>query len=161
VRATPPPPFLNPSPFPLIYPSSLRYSVKAHKTMMNAMDGCGGANVGYGAPEIATAGRDGSVKICERSFTVLFLRKLRRRHQRAVERNIATVGNRERRGPTAARRARRQPRGAGRIRRQARAPFPPPSVFCNALAGTVGAWRLATRTMTKSVLWWRDTTTAT
>jgi hypothetical protein len=52
--------------------------------MMNAMDGCGGANVGYGAPEIATAGRDGSVKICEPSYTILFLRKLRRRHQRAV-----------------------------------------------------------------------------
>jgi len=44
-------------------PATALYSVKAHKTMMNAIDGCGGANIGYGAPEIATAGRDGAVKI--------------------------------------------------------------------------------------------------
>jgi hypothetical protein len=38
--------------------------------MMNAIDGCGGANIGYGAPEIATAGRDGAVKICTHSVLV-------------------------------------------------------------------------------------------
>lgn len=38
------------------------YSVKAHKEIINAIDGVGG-HVGEGAPEIATASRDGAVKI--------------------------------------------------------------------------------------------------
>jgi hypothetical protein len=39
------------------------YSVKAHKEIINAIDGVGGLGIGEGAPEIATASRDGSVKI--------------------------------------------------------------------------------------------------
>ena len=39
------------------------WHVKAHDTIINAMDGCGGLNVGYGAPEIATGSRDGCVRI--------------------------------------------------------------------------------------------------
>lgn len=35
------------------------YSVKAHDAIVNVMDGCGGVNIGYGAPEIVTASRDG------------------------------------------------------------------------------------------------------
>jgi hypothetical protein len=78
--------------------SSRRYSVKAHKTMMNAIDGCGGANVGYGAPELATAGRDGAVKICTRQL-------------HAVVHNCATFHTFLARGPAAERRACRQSRG--------------------------------------------------
>ncbi|RNA40957.1 WD repeat-containing 92 [Brachionus plicatilis] len=39
------------------------YSVKAHKEIINAIDGVGGLGIGEGAPEIVTASRDGSVKI--------------------------------------------------------------------------------------------------
>jgi WD40 repeat protein len=39
------------------------FSVKAHHGMINCIDGCGGLGIGYGAPEIATGGRDGAVKI--------------------------------------------------------------------------------------------------
>ncbi|CAE7941274.1 Wdr92, partial [Symbiodinium sp. KB8] len=39
------------------------YSVKAHKSLINQIDGCGGLGIGNGAPEIATCGRDGCVKI--------------------------------------------------------------------------------------------------
>ena len=35
------------------------YSVKAHREIINAIDGVGGLGIGEGAPEIATAGRDG------------------------------------------------------------------------------------------------------
>lgn len=38
------------------------YSVKGHKEIINAIDGVGGL-VGEGAPEIATASRDGAVKV--------------------------------------------------------------------------------------------------
>lgn len=39
------------------------YSVKAHKEIINAIDGVGGLGIGEGAPEIVTASRDGTVKI--------------------------------------------------------------------------------------------------
>ncbi|EAS01252.2 WD domain, G-beta repeat protein (macronuclear) [Tetrahymena thermophila SB210] len=39
------------------------YSVKAHNTLVNAIDGIGGLDIGYGAPEIVTAGRDGCVRV--------------------------------------------------------------------------------------------------
>lgn len=39
------------------------YSVKAHENIVNCIDGIGGQNIGYGAPEIATGGRDGCVRI--------------------------------------------------------------------------------------------------
>lgn len=39
------------------------YSVKAHESIVNCIDGCGGLGVGGGAPEIVTGGRDGCVKV--------------------------------------------------------------------------------------------------
>ncbi|RHY89876.1 hypothetical protein DYB37_001599 [Aphanomyces astaci] len=36
------------------------YSAQAHKSIINCIDGCGGLNIGYGAPELATGGRDGN-----------------------------------------------------------------------------------------------------
>jgi WD40 repeat protein len=40
------------------------YSVpKAHSSLINSIDGCGGLNIGSGAPEIVTGGRDGCVKV--------------------------------------------------------------------------------------------------
>jgi hypothetical protein len=35
------------------------YSVKAHTAIVNSIDGIGGLDIGYGAPEIVTGGRDG------------------------------------------------------------------------------------------------------
>ncbi|XP_057854144.2 dynein axonemal assembly factor 10 isoform X3 [Cryptomeria japonica] len=37
------------------------FHVKAHETIINAIDGCGGLGIGHGAPEIVTGGRDGRV----------------------------------------------------------------------------------------------------
>lgn len=37
------------------------YSVKAHDYIINAIDGCGGLNIGGGAPELVTGSRDGTV----------------------------------------------------------------------------------------------------
>jgi WD repeat-containing protein 92 len=37
--------------------------VKAHTSIVNAIDGVGGAHKGYGAPELVTAGRDGCVRV--------------------------------------------------------------------------------------------------
>lgn len=39
------------------------YSVQAHKQIVNAMDGCGGLNIGGGAPELVTCSRDGTVRV--------------------------------------------------------------------------------------------------
>jgi hypothetical protein len=39
------------------------FSVQAHNTLVNCLDGVGGLNIGGGAPELATAARDGKVKI--------------------------------------------------------------------------------------------------
>lgn len=39
------------------------YSVKAHDTIVNTIDGAGGGAAGYGAPELATASRDGCVRV--------------------------------------------------------------------------------------------------
>lgn len=39
------------------------YSANAHTSIINDIDGVGGLNVGKGAPELATCGRDGCVKI--------------------------------------------------------------------------------------------------
>jgi WD repeat-containing protein 92 len=36
---------------------------QAHKSIINAIDGCGGLEIGYGAPEICTGGRDGCVRL--------------------------------------------------------------------------------------------------
>mmetsp|Transcript_6576 Transcript_6576/g.11058 ORF Transcript_6576/g.11058 Transcript_6576/m.11058 type:complete len:357 (-) Transcript_6576:125-1195(-) len=39
------------------------FSQQAHVSIINAIDGCGGLDVGYGAPEIVTGGRDGCVRL--------------------------------------------------------------------------------------------------
>eukprot|EP01138_Halocafeteria_seosinensis_P000828 gb/GECG01000849.1/.p1 GENE.gb/GECG01000849.1/~~gb/GECG01000849.1/.p1 ORF type:complete len:363 (+),score=43.26 gb/GECG01000849.1/:1-1089(+) len=39
------------------------YNVKGHSGLINSIDGCGGLNVGSGAPELVTAGRDGCVRV--------------------------------------------------------------------------------------------------
>lgn len=39
------------------------YSVKAHKEIINTIDGVGGLGIGEGAPEIVTGSRDGTVKV--------------------------------------------------------------------------------------------------
>jgi hypothetical protein len=44
------------------------YSVKGHQEIINAIDGIGGLGIGEGAPEIATASRDG-IYIC---FSLIF-----------------------------------------------------------------------------------------
>ena len=36
---------------------------KAHDQIINCMDGCGGLEIGYGAPELVTGSRDGCVKL--------------------------------------------------------------------------------------------------
>lgn len=36
------------------------FSVAAHKSIINAIDGVGGLNIGNGAPEIVTGSRDGA-----------------------------------------------------------------------------------------------------
>ncbi|TRZ03452.1 hypothetical protein DNTS_026920, partial [Danionella cerebrum] len=42
-------------------PESPVYSVKAHKEIINAMDGVGGLGIGDGAPEIVSGSRDGNL----------------------------------------------------------------------------------------------------
>uniref|UniRef100_I3IY44 Dynein axonemal assembly factor 10 n=5 Tax=Pseudocrenilabrinae TaxID=318546 RepID=I3IY44_ORENI len=39
------------------------YAVKAHKEIVNSIDGVGGLGIGDGAPEIVTGSRDGTVKV--------------------------------------------------------------------------------------------------
>lgn len=39
------------------------YTVKAHKEIVNSIDGVGGLGIGDGAPEIVTGSRDGTVKV--------------------------------------------------------------------------------------------------
>lgn len=39
------------------------YTAQAHASIVNAMDGVGGAAKGYGAPELVTCGRDGCVRV--------------------------------------------------------------------------------------------------
>ncbi|XP_055494830.1 dynein axonemal assembly factor 10 [Leucoraja erinacea] len=39
------------------------YSVKAHKEIINCIDGVGGLGIGEGAPEVVTGSRDGMVKV--------------------------------------------------------------------------------------------------
>jgi WD repeat-containing protein 92 len=44
-------------------PKAPLYNAQAHASIVNDMDGCGGAAKGYGAPELATCGRDGCVRV--------------------------------------------------------------------------------------------------
>lgn len=39
------------------------WSAKAHETLVNRIDGCGGLGVGGGAPELVTCSRDGCVRV--------------------------------------------------------------------------------------------------
>jgi len=39
------------------------FQAKAHETIVNCIDGCGGMGIGGGAPELVTGGRDGCVKV--------------------------------------------------------------------------------------------------
>lgn len=39
------------------------FSQQAHTSIINGIDGCGGLDVGFGAPEIVTGGRDGCVRL--------------------------------------------------------------------------------------------------
>lgn len=41
------------------------YSVKAHKEIVNSIDGVGGLGIGDGAPEIVTGSRDGKFRLCD------------------------------------------------------------------------------------------------
>lgn len=41
------------------------YSVKAHKEILNSIDGVGGLGIGDGAPEIVTGSRDGKSMNCK------------------------------------------------------------------------------------------------
>ena len=41
----------------------VKYKVKAHAKIVNAIDGVGGLNCGNGAPELVTAGRDGCIRV--------------------------------------------------------------------------------------------------
>ncbi|KAF1777619.1 WD40-repeat-containing domain [Phytophthora cactorum] len=45
------------------------YSAQAHKSIVNAIDGCGGQNIGSGAPEIVTGGRDGCIRVWDEQDT--------------------------------------------------------------------------------------------
>ena len=39
------------------------FSAQAHSSIINSIDGIGGLQVGFGAPEIVTGGRDGCVRV--------------------------------------------------------------------------------------------------
>lgn len=39
------------------------FKVQAHKSIINCIDGIGGTNIGYGAPELVTGGRDGAARV--------------------------------------------------------------------------------------------------
>lgn len=43
--------------------NKVSWRVKAHKEIVNSVDGIGGLDVGHGAPELLTGSRDGSVKL--------------------------------------------------------------------------------------------------
>lgn len=43
--------------------SAAVFSADAHKSMLNAIDGCGGLGIGGGAPELVTGGHDGCVRV--------------------------------------------------------------------------------------------------
>lgn len=45
------------------------YSVKAHKEIVNSIDGVGGLGIGDGAPEIVTGSRDGMCSITSYTFS--------------------------------------------------------------------------------------------
>ena len=39
------------------------FEQQAHTSIINAIDGCGGLDIGNGAPELVTGGRDGCVRL--------------------------------------------------------------------------------------------------
>lgn len=42
---------------------AVTYETQAHKEIVNCIDGIGGQDIGYGAPELVTGGRDGCVRV--------------------------------------------------------------------------------------------------
>jgi WD40 repeat protein len=59
------------------------FSVKGHSSIINAVDGVGGLNVGYGAPELVTGSRDGHVKVWDVRQTEPVVRP---KHHRRISR---------------------------------------------------------------------------
>lgn len=55
-------------------PNKALWEVKGHTGLINAIDGCGGQAKGYGAPEVATCGQDGTL------FRVRAVRGISLRH---------------------------------------------------------------------------------
>jgi WD40 repeat protein len=49
--------------YDLEQPDKPVFTQQAHISIINAIDGCGGMDIGYGAPEIVTGGRDGCVRL--------------------------------------------------------------------------------------------------
>lgn len=49
--------------YDLEQPNTPVFQQQAHAGIINAIDGCGGVEIGYGAPEIVTGGRDGCVRL--------------------------------------------------------------------------------------------------
>ena len=52
------------------------YSVKAHKEIINSIDGVGGLGIGEGAPELVTGSRDGKNIACMVYVNVLQIKKI-------------------------------------------------------------------------------------
>lgn len=54
--------------------NKVNFRVKAHREIVNSVDGIGGLDIGYGAPEILTGSRDGTVKLWDprQSSPVIF-----------------------------------------------------------------------------------------
>ncbi|GLE02377.1 hypothetical protein PINS_up011215 [Pythium insidiosum] len=44
-------------------PDAAVFEAQAHASIVNAIDGCGGQQIGHGAPEIVTGGRDGCIRV--------------------------------------------------------------------------------------------------
>ena len=52
------------------------YSVKAHKEIINCINGIGGAGIGEGAPELVTGSRDGEWSVLFNMVTIITVNEL-------------------------------------------------------------------------------------